>query len=174
MSRRRVGGVLVIIGPLLAIAATLAFPMAWVVSNWLWIVSGIVMAAGLLVVSLSDRSLLSIAGAGVLAVGVGFWVAYAYQRSLDPGFSAEGLWMEGVFAWLSAVGLALMGVGFLRSGFAKWVAYVNVGYALLFVVAFILVGSALYDSFPPQIVYVVSLATGIVALKGAGQRRDVA
>jgi len=94
-----------------------------------------------------------------------FWAAYAYLRMQDASVSSESLWMEGVFALLATLGLGLLGIAFLRSDFPKWVAYVNVGYAILFVLVFLLMGTKMFEVFPPQVIFLVSLFTGIVAVR---------
>ena len=185
VSKQRVAGILIIAGLVFAIAGSILFPVeyyttedqaerqaildanqsGWVATNWLWVAAGVATAVGLLLFALQDRDPLSIAGAGLFVVGSVFWVRYAYLRSLDASVTTEGLWMEVVFAWLATVGLALMGIAFLRSEFPNWVGYVNVGYATLFVVAFVLFRSQMYEFFPPQAIYLVASFTGIVAIR---------
>jgi hypothetical protein len=137
----------------------------WVVTNWLWVAAGVVTAVGLLLFALQYRDRLSIAGAALFVIGSAFWVRYAYLRSLDAGVTTEGLWMEVVFAWLATTGLALMGVAFLRGDFPNWVGYINVGYAILFVLVFILFRTQMYELFPPQVIYLVASFTGIMAIR---------
>jgi hypothetical protein len=185
MSQQRVAGILVIAGLVFAIAGSIVFPSeyylaeseterqsildanqtGWVATNWIWVAAGVVTAAGLLLFALQDRDLISMAGAGLFVVGSAFWVRYAYLRSLDASVTTEGLWMEVVFAWLATVGLALMGIAFLRNEFPNWVGYVNVGYAILFILLFILFRAQMYEFFPPQAIYLVASVTGIVAFR---------
>ena len=187
MPTKRLGGLLIVLALLMAVTASIAFPVSyftaqdeaeregilaanrsgWVTASWLWIAGGVAAAAGVLLVALSLRGPLALAGAGLFATGCVFWVIYAYLRSLDPVFSDEGLWMEAVFAWLTMAALASLGIVFLRTDLPKWVAIVNLGYALLFLLAFLLLQSQLYNFFPPQGVFVVSLPMGVVALKAS-------
>ena len=187
MATQRLAGYLIVLALLLAIAASIVFPVSyymvrdeaereailaanrsgWVTASWLWIAGGVAAAAGVLLVALTLRGALALVGASVFVVGCAFWVIYAYLRSLDPEFSTEGLWMEAAFGWLTMAALALLGIGFLRTDLPKWVAFVNLGYALLFLVAFLLLRAQMYDFFPPQCVFLVSLPTGIVALKSS-------
>jgi hypothetical protein len=185
METQRLGGLLIILGLLLVIVASLVFPVSyftaqyeseraailaanrtgWAVANWLWIAGGAAAAAGMLLVALTLRRPLALAGLGLYVIGCAFWVIYAYIRLLEPSFSSEGLWMEAAFGWLTMVALALLGIVFLRTGLPKWVAFVNLGYAALFLVAFVLLRAQMYDYFPPQGVFLVSLPAGAVALK---------
>jgi len=180
VSTQRFAGVLVIAGLVFAAGASVVFPSeyymaetqaarqaitAWAASNWLWIASGVVTSIGLLLIAVRGRDFLARAGAGLFAVGSMFWAAYAYLRMQDASVSSESLWMEGVFALLATLGLGLLGIAFLRSDFPKWVAYVNVGYAILFVLVFLLMGTKMFEVFPPQVIFLVSLFTGIVAVR---------
>jgi hypothetical protein len=183
MDTQRWAGILIIVGLVLVIAASIVFPSeyytaedeearqaildanqsGWIATNWLWIVAGVVTAAGLVLITLRDRELLSMAGAGLFAVGSVFWVLYLYLRSLDSSVTYDRLWMEAAFAWLTAGGLALLGIAFLRGAFPNWVGYVNVGYAILLTLVFLFFGTQMYLFFAPQVVYLVALFTGIVA-----------
>ncbi len=182
---QRAAGILVIAGLVFAIAGSVVFPAeyymaeseaerqsildanqsGWVATNWLWVAAGVVTAVGLLLFAQQNRDPLSLAGAGLFAVGSAFWIRYAYLRSLDASVTTEGLWMEVVFAWLATVGLALMGVALLRGEFPNWVGYVNMGYAILFALIFLLFRARMYEFFPPQAIYVVAFFTGIVSIQ---------
>ena len=137
----------------------------WVTANWFWIASGVASAAGILLIALALRGTLALAGAALFVIGSAFWVIHAYLRSLDPDFSTEGLWMEAVFGWLTMSALALLGMVFLQGGLPKWVAFVNLGYALLFLLAFLNFRSQFFEFFPPQGVFLISLPMGVAALK---------
>jgi hypothetical protein len=185
MATHRPGGFLIVLALFLAIAASITFPVSyymardeaareailasnrsgWVMASWLWIASGVTAAAGVLLVALSLPGKLALAGAGVFAIGCLFWVIYAYLRSLDPEFSDTGLWMEATFGWLTMAGFAMLGIVFLRSGLFRWAAIIHLGYALLFLIAFLLLRNQMYDFFPPQSVFLVGLPMGILALK---------
>jgi hypothetical protein len=182
---QRLAGLLIIAGLVFAIAGSIVFPgeyymaeseaerqaildanqSGWVATNWLWVAAGVVTAVGLLLFALQYREPLSIAGAGLFVVGSVFWVRYAYLRSLDASVTTEGLWMEVVFAWLATVGLALMGIAFLRGELPNWVGYVNVGYGILFLLVFVLFRAQIYEFFPPQVIFLVATFTGIVAIR---------
>jgi len=43
------------------------------------------------------------------------------------------------------------------------VGYVNVGYAILFTLVFLFFRTQMYAFFPPKVIYLVALFTGIVA-----------
>jgi hypothetical protein len=137
----------------------------WIATNWLWVAASVATATGLLLFALQYRDPLSIAGAGLFIVGSAFWVRYAYLRSLDASVTTEGLWMEVVFALLATAGLALMGAAFLRGDFPNWVGYINLGYAVLFVLVFIIFRAQMYEFFPPQVIFLVATFTGIVAIR---------
>lgn len=185
MSAGRVAGILILVGLVLALAPAAVFPMeyyaatdqatraailsahrsGWVAANWMWLVGSVATTAGLLLIALRDRSLLSMAGAALFVIGNAYWITHLYLRSLDASVQISGLWMEAVFAWLATVGLVLMGIALLRSDFPSWVGYVNIGYGVLFMLAFLAFGTGMYDFFPPQVIYLVALFAGVIALK---------
>jgi hypothetical protein len=185
VSWQRVSGFLVVAGLVLAIAGSFVFPSeyymaesearrqaildanqkSWVTTNWLWVATGVVTAIGLLLFALISRDRMSIAGTLLFFAGSVFWVRYAYLRMLDASVTVEGLWMEAVFAWLATMGLALMGIAFLRGEFPNWVGYTNLGYAILFVSIFIIFRARMYEFFPPQVIYLVAVFTGVEAIR---------
>jgi hypothetical protein len=185
MTPQRLAGFLIVLALLLAVAASITFPVsyyaardqaereailasnhsAWVTANWMWISSGLAAAAGVSLVAFSLRRPLAVVGAGLFIAGSAFWVIYGYLRSLDPAFSDEGLWMEAIFGWLTMAALATLGIVFLTTGLHRRVGFVNLGYALLFLVAFLVLRSQMFEFFPPQVVFLVSLPMGIVARK---------
>jgi hypothetical protein len=185
VSRQKVSGILVVAGLILAIAASIVFPAeyymaeseterqsildanqtGWVVTNWLWVAAGVVTSVGLLLFALQYRDPISMVGAGFFVIGSAFWVRYAYLRIFDASVTIDGLWMEVVFAWMTTIGLGLMGIAFVRGEFPNWVGYVNVGYAILFVLTFILFRARMYEFFAPQIIYLVASFTGIVSIR---------
>lgn len=185
MGTQRLAGLLIILGFLLAIGASIVFPVSyymaqtesereaildanrssWAAASWLWIAAGAAAAAGMLLVALTLRGPLALVAGGFYVVGCAFWAIYAYLRSLEPAFSREGLWMEAVFGWLTMAALALLGVAFLRADLPRWVAFADLGYGVLFLAAFLILRGQMYDFFPPQGVFLIGLPTGIVALK---------
>ena len=121
MTAQRLAGVLIILGILLALVASVVFPgdyyraksdearqaildanrSAWLATNWLWIAATAATASGLALIAQRNRDWLSYTGAGLFAVGSLFWVAYLYLRWLNPSIATDRLWMEGVFASLN-------------------------------------------------------------------------
>src|SRR2546426_5683186 len=175
MTAQRLAGVLIILGILLALVASVVFPgdyyraksdearqaildanrSAWLATNWLWIAATAATASGLALIAQRNRDWLSYTGAGLFAVGSLFWVAYLYLRWLNPSIATDRLWMEGVFASLTAGGLALLGIAFIRGAFPRWVGFVNLGYGILFLLLFLPFRSRMIASFPPQVVYLI-------------------
>lgn len=185
MSTQRLGGVLIISGLILAIVASMVFPFeyytaedqgarqtimnanqsGWIATNWLWIAASLITTIGLFLIVLRDRSLLSMAGVGLFSIGSAFWIVYLYLRSLDASVSDNSLWMEAIFAWLDTVGLALLGIAFLRGDFSNLAGYINLGYGILFVLVFLIFRTQMYEFFPPQVIYMTTLFTSIVAVR---------
>lgn len=183
MSTKRLAGILITAGFALVIAASLVFPskyytaadeaarqeilnrhqVGWMASNWLWIVASVLAAAGVILLPLGEKDGWSMVGAGLFLVATVFWVIYLYRRSLNASVTYGGGWMELAFAWLSTGGLLLLGISFLRGGFPNWVGYVNIGYAVLLMLALALFHEQVYASFPPQVVYLIALFGGIAA-----------
>ena len=144
----------------------------WTASNLLFAIAALVTAAGLLFLSSQLREtatpwLVWSAGLAYLA-GAVLWGVFLYQRQIDPG----ALFSDYTFSPLTVLMVALLigslliyGIAFLQGGYPSWLGYGTVGLmGLIGLIALIFPGP-FFKYFPPQALYLVTLAAGIVLLR---------
>lgn len=186
MPSNRLAGIVLILGAVLVIIASSLPPriyqassgqdrlrmiadrrQAWIVSNALLALGGVVTAAGLALLSLHLRQQVSpwlnATAVGAAVLGGVFFATYVLARMVDPEpyFATYTIpWQAWAFFWLTELALALYAVAFLGSDFPNWLTYVSFA-----VVGGMAIGAwVIPESLPPQILHLLSLIVGIVAV----------
>jgi hypothetical protein len=144
----------------------------WQATNLIWVVGSLVTAVGLLFLTLGlqrqQSPWIPYIATSVFAIGSIAWAIYLYQRIGDP---ADNLYttpppsLSMVFAWATIAGLALFGVAFIQGIYPNWLGYTLLVAMGLLVVGLVFFFERIYDSFPPQFFYLLTLIMGIVALR---------
>jgi len=144
----------------------------WSASNVLFILSPLITAVGLLLLSYYVRDdvspLLNWLAFLTYVLGAAAWIFFVYQRQVDPAqlfedytFSPQTVAMIS----LTLLGLLLYGIVFIQAGFPGWLGYGTVGLTLLIGILAIIFPGQLFANIPPQVFYLITLAAGIVMLR---------
>jgi hypothetical protein len=139
----------------------------WALSQILFSMGAIVIAAGVTLAAYLARdrtiSLLLRLSAAVLTAGAVLMTWHAYVRALDPRGFAHGtlpMWDFIVYSLFTQVGLALLGIALVRSGFPRWVGRTATSGAVLFFLLMIIFGDM-----PPLVYYFLTLLAGIMFVR---------
>lgn len=192
MNQAQIGGLFLVAGFIFILAASFVGPprlyqepdvnrqleliaghsTAWIASNVFFGLAGLVTAGGLALFALhlrgSENAWQAGTGAAAYALGAVVYAIFLYRRTVDPA----ALFANYAFSPLTVVllsslviGLLLFGVVFLQAGYPGWLGWgvivgmVLIGGAALFFPA------QFFQSFPPQALYLFTLAAGIVMLR---------
>ncbi|HZD57128.1 MAG TPA: hypothetical protein VE136_10420 [Anaerolineales bacterium] len=192
MKNPQIAGVVLIVGLVLVLVAAFAgpprlyqdpdsdnrlqiiadYPGRWLASNLFFILAGVVTAVGLGLFSLHLRASISgwitgLAAAGY-TLGTIAWMVLMAGRAVNP----EPYFRNYTFSpltvallWLILVGLLLYGVAFLQAGYPGWLGFGTIAGTGLIGAAALFFPNQFYASFPPQILYLFTLVSGIVMLR---------
>lgn len=192
MNQAQIGGLLLVAGFIFILAASLVGPprlyqepdvnrqleliaghsTAWIASNVFFGLAGLITAAGLALFAMhlrgSENAWLAAAGAGVYLLGAIVYAIFLYRRTIEPA----ALFANYAFSPLTVVllgslviGLLLFGVFFLRTGYPVWLGVgTTVGMVLIGGAAFFF-PAQFFQFFPPQALFLFTLAAGIVMLR---------
>ncbi|MDX1614606.1 MAG: hypothetical protein R3300_09875 [Candidatus Promineifilaceae bacterium] len=191
MNQLDVAGIGLITGFILTILATVAGPprlyqesdsqirlklirdysARWLASNMLFGLGGLATAAGLILFSLYVRGEVSSTINWLAALGYGLstvlWLVFLYNRQVNPAqlfeeytFSPFTVALFG----LMLIGLLLYGAVYIQVGYPGWLGVGTVGVTALIGALALLFPRGFFASFPPQILYMLTLAAGIVFL----------
>lgn len=143
----------------------------WITSNVLFVVASVSTTAGLILfsthVSGPVNAIPNWLAAGAYSLGSVAWILFLYRRTVDPAQLFESYrfsYFTAVMIGLLVFGLLLYGIVLIQAGYPGWLGYGSVGLMAL-IGAFALIRPArFFASFPPQIIYLLTLAAGIVML----------
>jgi hypothetical protein len=147
-------------------------PTRWIASNVFYALAGIATAIGLALFSLHLRGSINAWINGLAAaayiLGTVVWVILMIIRTVNPAPYFSNYHFSPLtvaLVLLTVIGLLLYGVVFLQASYPLWLGAALVagmaligGWALLF-------PSQFYGSFPPQILYLFTLAAGIALVR---------
>ena len=146
----------------------------WALSNLFYALAGVATALGLAIFSIhllkndDVTSWLVIAGAAAYVLGVAAYAIFLYRRTVDPA----ALFTNYAFTPLTAVflgaivtGLLLYGVAYLQAGYPGWLGITTIAGTVLIGGAALIFPVRFFASFPPQLLFLFTLAAGIVILR---------
>lgn len=145
----------------------------WITSNLLFGLAGLATAAGLILFSIYLQNevspWLNWLAALTYALGTTAWIIFLVQRAIDPAqlfedytFSPFTIALLG----LLLCGLLLYGILYLQAGYPGWLGFGTAGLTVLIGLLAIVFPDRFFASFPPQALYLFTLAAGIVFLRG--------
>ena len=146
------------------IARVQSSPIAWAISQILFGLGGVLVAAGLALFTLDQRStnatFSEYLGLAMIAFGTLCWIVIVYERAtLSPqevfGSPTFG-WLFIPYTLLTQATLIVYGLTFLRTGYPRWLGLVAIIPALLLCAVYLI-----FKDVPPFAYYVITLAIGI-------------
>ena len=144
----------------------------WKASNIIWMLASLTTGAGVFYLARDLRGtvndVLLISGAGIFCLGAVSWAIFLYQRMVDPvNFFKQATLppLLFVYVWATTIGLLLLGLVFLQTGYSSWFGYLTLGLMGLVGVGLIFFRSDMIASFPPQMFYLITLIAGILELR---------
>jgi len=143
----------------------------WLLSNLMFGLGGLSTAVGLILFSLYAQRevhpLLNWLAALGYALGTVLWLLFLYNRTIKPGqlfenyaFTPQTIVLIGSLL----LGLLIYGIIYLQAGYPGWLGSGTIGLALLIGALAMLFPDRFFASFPPQLLYLFTLAAGIVFL----------
>lgn len=144
----------------------------WMVAQWLFALGALVTAAGIglfALRSIGERaSIFLFPSAALIGVGALLWGWHVYQRAVDPArFVAGDLpsWGFVTYSLMTILGLAVLGVGLLRTDMQPWVGWLSIGAAGLFLVV-----GVVFRDMPPFVYYIILLMIGFMLFRSGANR----
>ena len=142
---------------------------AWIVSNVFFGLAGLVTTIGFVLFSLQLRGsgIVWLASIGAIAYAFGT-LAYAiflYRRTVNPSQLFTNYTFSPLTIFLIAslmIGLLLMGVVLLQVGYPGWLGIGTVVGMVLIGGTAVFFPTQFFKSFPPQVLFLFTLMTGIV------------
>lgn len=141
-------------------------PSRWLFSNALFGLAGLLTAAGLILfTATSQNSLTSWLAALAYALGTILWIVFLVKRIQDPAQLFENYaFSPFTFALfgLLIIGLLLSGVVYIQADYPAWLGYGTTALVTLIALVAVVIPATFFKWFPPQILYLFTLAAGIV------------
>lgn len=144
----------------------------WVASNVLFVLGGLATAAGLILFTIYAQgevnSLLNWLAALSYSLGTVLWIIFLYNRTVNPAQLFEDYaFTPGTIALIGLLigGLLLYGIVYIQAGYPGWLGFGTVGLTVLIGALALFFPSRFFASFPPQVLYLFTLAAGIVFLR---------
>ena len=144
----------------------------WLISNILFGLGGFVTAVGLIVFSLyiqsEVNSLLNWLAALSYSLGTLLYIIFLYNRTVNPAQLFENYaFTPGTIVLFGSLvtGLLLYGIVYFQAGYPGWLAFGTIGLTVLIGTFALIFPGRFFASFPPQVLYIFSLAAGIVFLR---------
>jgi hypothetical protein len=146
------------------IARVQSSPIAWAISQVLFGLGGILVAIGLALFTLDQRSTKAsfseYLGLAMIAVGTLCWAVIVYERATLPPQEVFGSptfgWLFIAYTVLTQAALIAYGFTFLRTGHPRWLGLSAIIPAMLLCAAYLI-----FKDVPPFAYYVITLAIGI-------------
>lgn len=143
----------------------------WMASNVLFGLAALATVAGLILFSISVQgevnSLLNWLAALSYGLGTALWIIFLYNRTVNPAeLFGDYDFTAGTYALIGLLlgGLLLYGIVYIQAGYPGWLSFGTVGLTVLIGVLALVFPSRFFASFPPQVLYLFTLAAGIVFL----------
>ena len=144
----------------------------WIASNVLFVLAALVTAAGLILFSIYAQgevnSALNWLAALAYGLGTTLWIIFLYNRTVDPAQLFEDyVFTPSTIALFGLLigGLLLYGILYLQAGYPGWLGIGSVALTVMIGALALFFPSRFFASFPPQTLYLLTLAAGIVFLK---------
>jgi hypothetical protein len=144
----------------------------WMVAQWLFALGALVTAAGIGLFALraigKGASIFLFTSAALIGVGALLWSWQVFQRAVDPARFVAGdipNWGFVAYSLMTILGLAVLGVGLLRTDMQPWVGWLSIGAAGLFLVVGIV-----FRDMPPFVYYIILLTIGFMLFRGGADR----
>ena len=149
------------------------YPTRWWISNSLHALAGVITALGLVSHSLQLRGTVSdgviTAASGIFSLGTLGWVIWMVYRTVNPASYFNdysfSLFTTGLLT-LILLGLLLYGTALQLGGYPGWLAQGTIAGMVLIGSAAIIYSGRFFASFPPQVFFIFTLASGIVLVRG--------
>lgn len=98
-----------------------------------------------------------------LTIGAALWAWHGYWRALDPAALLEGAippWLFISYTLLTQIGLALIGIFFVRSEIISWVGWLLIAGTVVSLLLFLVLKDV-----PPFVYSLLTLITGVMLFR---------
>lgn len=144
----------------------------WIASNVLFVLGALATAAGLILFSLSIQgdvnSLLNWLAVLFYGLGTVLWIIFLFNRTINPAQLFENyVFTPSTIALVGLLvgGLLLYGILYIQAGYPGWLGFGTVGLTVVIGALALFFPGRFFASFPPQALYLFTLAAGIVFLR---------
>lgn len=148
------------------------YQLLWVASNALFALAALTTAAGLILFSVfvgdEVNLMLNRLAALTYALGTAAWVIFLYNRTINPAQLFENYSFSPLTIALTVLlltGLLLYGIVYLQAGYPGWLGISTAALTVLIGALALVTPDRFFASFPPQALYLFTLAAGIVFLR---------
>ena len=114
------------------------------------------------------NSLLNWLAALSYSLGTVLWIIFLYNRTINPAQLFEDyVFTPSTIALIGLLlgGLLLYGIVFIQADYPGWLGFGTVGLSVLIGAPALIFPGRFFASFPPQVLYLFTLAAGIVFLR---------